>query len=134
VQRLRQHLREDGDGLRDLGRRHGDRRREADRVGADGVGHEAAAQRGGDDGLGVAAVAQDGGEAATAAASSAPRAAATAGASISTIVRIVARAAAVAIAVPENVLPWSPGRNTAATSLRAQSAPIGMPLPIPLAE
>ena len=46
---------------------------------------------------------------------------------------IVATTAAVAIAVPEYVLPWSPGSNTAATSVRAQHAPTGMPLPIALA-
>ena len=31
------------------------------------------------------------------------------------------------------MLPWSPGSNTAATSVRAQQAPTGMPLPIALA-
>ena len=41
--------------------------------------------------------------------------------------------AAVAIAVPLYVLPWSPGWNTAATSRRAQHAPTGIPLPIALA-
>ena len=37
------------------------------------------------------------------------------------------------MAVPEYVLPWSPGSKTAATSARAQHAPIGIPLPIALA-
>ena len=46
---------------------------------------------------------------------------------------MTALTAAVAIAVPLYVLPWSPGSNTAATSVRAQHAPTGMPLPIALA-
>ena len=46
---------------------------------------------------------------------------------------ITATTAAVAIAVPLYVLPWSPGWNTAATSRRAQHAPTGIPLPIALA-
>ena len=46
---------------------------------------------------------------------------------------MTALTAAVAIAVPLYVLPWSPGSKTAATSRRAQQAPTGIPLPIALA-
>ena len=44
-----------------------------------------------------------------------------------------ARAAAVASGWPPNVVAWSPGPKAAATSSRAQQAPIGTPLPRALA-
>src|SRR6185436_16128713 len=52
-----------------------------------------------------------------------PRLAASVGASIRRISSMTALTTAVASAVPLYVLPWSPGRNTAATSCLAQVAP-----------
>ena len=65
--------------------------------------------------------------------SRAPCCSARRGASMRRISSITATTADVASAPPEYVLPWSPGSNAAATSVRAQHAPTGIPLPIPFA-
>src|SRR5690606_3863933 len=63
----------------------------------------------------------------------APAFAARPGTSSASIVASTARAAAMASGWPPKVVAWSPGRNTPATSARAQHAPTGTPLPNALA-
>ena len=62
-----------------------------------------------------------------------PARVARAGTSSASMTASTARAAAAARGWPPKVVPWSPGTKAAATSARAQQAPMGMPLPRALA-
>ena len=148
LHRSRATVGEDRDGFVDLGVGDEQRRREPQRAVGDRVDDEARVEAPLRDVLGVDARRELGGEQQARAprTSTTPgdllqrrrraarrRASARAGTSSRSMTSSTASAARAASGWPPNVVAWSPGRNAAATSARAQHAPIGTPLPSALA-